>query len=248
MKTFAPRVLGALLLLALAVPSRAAGRAPARDSVESWRESVAHPESFSRLADGSLSRDGVVAEPAASAASPAPGAAVRPRYTLGADDFRRSAGPVPVLTTAAASAATADAPSRRTDPLPWAAAFGVAGLVLVAVLSTKPAAPVEGAPAAAPPPFEAAAPAAPRAAVRTPLPTVESYLAREPRVEPFVDARMPVATWRAIAWREQRLIEGWDASPEKASGRVSLDEWIDRHGAASGVDGPLLKAKLARPS
>lgn len=250
MEAFAPRVLGALLLLASAAPSRAAEIAPARESVDAWSASVAHPESFSRLADGSLSRGGAVAAPAAPSAPAPSGAAARPRYTLGADDFRRRAGPVPVLTTAFAGG---HEPVRRTDPLPWAAALGVAGLVLVAVLSHRPA-PLAATPLAAVAPRsaapEAAALPAPRtrAVVRAELPTVEAYLAREPRVAPFVDARMPVGTWRAIAWREQRLIERWDASPEKAAGRLSLDEWIDRHGASAGIDGPLLKSKLARPS
>ncbi|MFX8554363.1 hypothetical protein ABTM01_19560, partial [Acinetobacter baumannii] len=41
--------------------------------------------------------------------------------------------------------------------------------------------------------------------------------------EPFVDTRMPVATWRAIARGEQALIERWDASREKAEGRASFE-------------------------
>ncbi len=63
--------------------------------------------------------------------------------------------------------------------------------------------------------------------------------------EPFIDARMPVGTWRAISQREQALIESWDQSREKALGRASLEQWLDAHPVA-GVDTAALKLKLAR--
>ena len=62
----------------------------------------------------------------------------------------------------------------------------------------------------------------------------------------FIDTRMPAPTWRAISWREQQIIESWDASPEKSSGLASLTEWLDAKGGAEGVNVPLLKAKLFR--
>jgi hypothetical protein len=57
---------------------------------------------------------------------------------------------------------------------------------------------------------------------------------------------MPVSTWRAISWREQRLIEKWDASPEKATGKASFEEWLDAQGSVESVDAAMLKAKLCR--
>jgi hypothetical protein len=64
--------------------------------------------------------------------------------------------------------------------------------------------------------------------------------------EPYIDIRMPVATWRAISWPEQRLIEKWDASPEKAVGQASFEEWLDAQSDISGVDAAALRAKLSR--
>jgi hypothetical protein len=63
---------------------------------------------------------------------------------------------------------------------------------------------------------------------------------------PYVDTRMPVATWRAITQPEQQLIERWDLSREKAVGAASLEDWVDRHAAGAGVDAARLKAKLRR--
>jgi len=63
---------------------------------------------------------------------------------------------------------------------------------------------------------------------------------------PYVDTLMPVATWRAISQAEQQLIERWDLSREKALGAASLEDWLDRHAAAAGVDAARLKTKLHR--
>lgn len=57
---------------------------------------------------------------------------------------------------------------------------------------------------------------------------------------------MPAATWRAISGQEQRLIDQWDSSPEKAAGMASLEEWLEARGATAGVDVARLKAKLSR--
>jgi hypothetical protein len=57
---------------------------------------------------------------------------------------------------------------------------------------------------------------------------------------------MPVATWRAVSLREQQLIEGWDASREKALGLASLTDWLGAKRRVEGVDIPLLQAKLRR--
>ena len=64
--------------------------------------------------------------------------------------------------------------------------------------------------------------------------------------ETFIDIRMPVSTWRAISWREQRLIDIWDASPEKALGQASFEEWLDAQGNVEGVDLAMLNTKLSR--
>lgn len=66
------------------------------------------------------------------------------------------------------------------------------------------------------------------------------------RPEPYIDTRMPVASWRAISWREQHLLEMWDVSFEKSVGQPFAD-WLDSQGPLEGVDAALLKAKLDRP-
>jgi len=107
-------------------------------------------------------------------------------------------------------------------------------------------------PLAAAPGLDAPALGAPAAISAPQAPLIEtpagrSILARlEAAPEPFIDTRMPVSTWRAITLREQQLIELWDASPEKALGRASFEEWLDAQGSVEGVDVPLLKTKLDR--
>src|SRR5207302_4624654 len=51
-----------------------------------------------------------------------------------------------------------------------------------------------------------------------------------------IDSQMPVATWRSISSREQKLLDLWDASKEKAPGRASFEDWLDAQGAVDGVD------------
>jgi hypothetical protein len=92
-------------------------------------------------------------------------------------------------------------------------------------------------------PAAMAAPAVPVAET----PSASRLLARlEARPEPFIDIRMPASTWRAISLREQRLIERWDASPQKAMGKASFEEWLDAQGDVEAADAALLKAKLNR--
>jgi hypothetical protein len=96
--------------------------------------------------------------------------------------------------------------------------------------------------AEAPAPLPAETSAAAPASLR---PTLSFVVPPEP-ARAFIDTRMPVATWRAISLPEQRLIEAWNASPEKARGLASLEDWADAKAPAMAVDAALLKAKLRR--
>jgi hypothetical protein len=82
------------------------------------------------------------------------------------------------------------------------------------------------------------------------IPAAREFLARLEapieRPEPYIDTRMPAASWRAITWREQNLIEMWDVSFEKSVGQPFAD-WLDSQGPLEGMDSALLKAKLDRP-
>jgi len=234
MKALTPRALGALLLLALAPAARAADAALDR------------PDDFPRLADGSLERRG---EPGM-----LPSVFPRPAWTAGgsrltpADAAARGTSAVPP-----------PAPAAPPTPLalrwdlghPFAAAGLLAAgtfLLLVAGYGLEPG--IGDAPAAA-----RAEPAAPEVVRPLPPPAREAPALGPPppaarpalAVEaPRVETPPPAPSRRAISWREQSLIEGWDASREKALGQASLDEYLSRAGFVSGVDVPLLREKLRR--
>ncbi len=63
----------------------------------------------------------------------------------------------------------------------------------------------------------------------------------EPRAAPL--PRSP----RAISWAEELVIDAWTASPERAAGLASLEEWLDLKGCDyPEVDVDRLKAKIIR--
>lgn len=55
-----------------------------------------------------------------------------------------------------------------------------------------------------------------------------------------------IGMWWAITWREQRLLDEWDASAEKRLGRATFGDWLDARAKDPGVDIDLLKSKLTR--
>jgi hypothetical protein len=89
-------------------------------------------------------------------------------------------------------------------------------------------------------------PPAPDIAQLTDTPAVRNLLGKlDAPIEPFIDTRMPVPTWRAISWREQLLIDMWDSSFEKTLGQP-FTEWLDAQEGIAGADAALLKSKLER--
>lgn len=230
---------------------RAADAAPraAASEIVSWRESVERPEDFPSLVDGSIIRRGGPADPVQATVAGASGPAGRaPRLPPTHENFRRHQDAVPLPESFGATSAAASA----TDGdyrLICAGIVALGACFLLAWHVRREVAVPEVLPAAIPSPTplvprssatSCVAPAAPPAAEVAP-PALE-----DEREEPFIDTRCPARTWRAIDWREQALLERWDASREKALGLTSLDEWLDRQGSVAGVDTAMLKAKLAR--
>lgn len=252
MKFSGRRFAAALLLVTVATAAGAAEVAPAHAGEDAWIERLGRPESFTRMADGSLDRKTLVGGPAATI--PSAGGVERSRLShfSGAEDFHREAPAVPVLTSAFAPVPK---PARRTtEGLPLAAGLtAAAGLCLYFIMSggetAAEAEPVAVAAAPAHVPIATARIAdflldEPAMAATAPM----SAVAEQPRDERYryVDTRMPVGTWRAIARQEQALIERWNVSADKAAGRASFEQWLDAQGPTPGVDAVLLKAKLAR--
>ncbi|HXT01509.1 MAG TPA: hypothetical protein VN915_12605 [Elusimicrobiota bacterium] len=252
-RSWSPGLLALAALAALAAASRAAAaelpRArPAPSAVEDLDQGAVRPDDFKRVLEGSLERRGDVDAPDVLARGAA-GRAAAIRLSRPERAPRPGADVAPPTSPALAPRAGAAVrevwtPDLKTRKL--AAALGL-GLLLIAVswLETPRELEADG-PAGAPeppPPFRGPLPAPPRA----PGPDLAPARLAEALAEPdYVDTRMPAATWRAISWREQSLIESWDASPEKSAGAASLAEWLDAKGGAAGVDVPLLKAKLFR--
>ncbi|MFI5362498.1 MAG: hypothetical protein ACHQ49_11055 [Elusimicrobiota bacterium] len=244
-------LLTALLLGALAVSARAAdaesGNAPKPSNpLLQFGDDIKQPEDFSRFVEGSRSRKGDVTEP--SAAGQRRGGAAGTRYRLFAPrPAPRAEIVLPAVpgTVRAERAATKEFEYTSQTDLQLRGVGAAVGLGLVLIAGGLLAMSFESKPDAAarvstPQPLlpRIAAPPEPGAAPARP--------AGSPAEESFIDTRMPASTWRAISLREQRLIESWDASREKASGQASLSEWLDANACSEGVDIPLLKAKLHR--
>ncbi|HEX4046884.1 MAG TPA: hypothetical protein VH309_03575 [Elusimicrobiota bacterium] len=254
MKLPTPRVLAAAALFlaaaAWASPARdqdsaAAGRAEGR--AQAWTAGASSPESFERLVEGSRDHPGAVPDPAAAARLDA---AFSARPALESSSPRPAARPEEPPVPLAFAAPAGVSPARRGyGRLALFSAGGLAGGLACSLLlfgaGSAPAAvesppplyarPVGAAPEAIPP----SAPPPPRA--WTPPAELEP-----PAAGAASDPYAGVSSWRAISWREQRLIDLWDGSREKSLGRASLDEWLDAHGPFEGVDLPLMKAKLFR--
>jgi hypothetical protein len=231
--------------MALASSSRAADADAAFQSaspVEELRGGVSRPEDFQRFVEGSRARRGDIDAPRADARRDGLGPGIRPSLNRTQAAPRRAASIPP-----APAAGGREAPLDRFTPAAdlttrgLTAVFGL-GLLLVAagMLGTT----IESSPK--PEPLVEVPPSLPGPiALRTPEPPPARY-ASAPADSHFIDTRMPVRTWRAITWPEQRLIERWDSSREKSLGLASLSEWLDAKGNGEGVDIPALKAKLSR--
>ena len=213
----------------------------AKDSkkqMESLRQSSDLPADFESLADGSLkARGGSAVLPTVAGAGPSkrqPGLSpARPAQKLDLD----SRIPAPW------AAAARKARQERRHEIPWlelgAVLTPLCALMLLRA-SRSPQLSAEPAPVSAQrPSLQKQPPPRPRSPVARTEAAPEAPAA-------FVDTRMPVGTWRAISLGEQRLIEAWDRSPEKARGQASLEEWLTSKGGAPGVDIERLKAKLRR--
>jgi hypothetical protein len=246
------RFLSALVLLALASSSRAAESKPREASqppspIEELPSDISRPENFSRFVEGSRAKQGDIDAPRASARG---GEGRGPSAPLSLS--RSQAGPrlegkfVPASPSAtAAPLAAARKPSAWTPELPVMKLAAVAGLGFMLIAGSMLGTPFDSRPA--PEQLgEGLPPVSVRPAVRAPEASWGPEREESPSREPFIDTRMPVATWRAVSLPEQRLIEGWDASREKALGLASLADWLGAKGRVDGVDIPLLQAKLRR--
>lgn len=244
----------ALLLAAPAAQAQDRPRQKASSQIEVLQY-LSDPADFKSYVEGSRRAPDAVLAPRAQtwssgagrpaqgpAARPVPIAAQAPRIPSG---YGHSAAHMPIPEEIYRSRTWL--PGRQElPPYPLAGlallALGAAGLFAFAYWQ-------EFAPASAPLPVRLpAGPAGPL----TDTPSVRRLLARlDSPIEPYVDTRMPVPSWRAISLREQQLLEIWDASYEKSMGQP-FAEWLDGQGALEGsfadVDVPLLKKKLDRPA
>jgi len=245
------------MLLAAAAPASAAedsGRqVSAAQRIQSLEGELSDPADFRSFVEGShrlpegapVPRAQLWPQPSSQAA--VPGAALSPAVS----SFRPESGAVPP-----APAFVRRAPAPVAENLPK---YPFQGLAAVALLTVGLFAFVgkrefQAAPAAEAWPMETPAWSGEKPpslyGYRVPAAadsSAQRLLARlEAPLEPFIDTRMPVPTWRAISLSEQRLIERWDASLEKARGQASFAEWLDAQGSVAGVDTALLKTKLSR--
>jgi hypothetical protein len=254
--TVRPRLLSsALLLLALAPLSRAADAGSAKalrtpGSIQALTDDIGTPEDFSRFIEGSRGHQGGPGDPQVLGRRDGrgPGAALSLNKSPSAPRLESPSIP---------SAAAAPADARRSPPLfqtlartnlPVRKLAAVLGLGFMLIAASMLETPIESAPEPKPNTAPPAPPPRPRPApVRPPEPEfAPSRFADALADRTFIDTRMPAPTWRAISWREQKLIEGWSASREKSLGLASLTEWLDAKGGGEGVDVALLKAKLFR--
>lgn len=245
------RFLSALVVLALASSTRAAEPKPRKDSgpsssIEELPADISRPENFSRFVEGSQAKHGDVDAPRAFPNAGGRGPAAALSLSRSSTAPRLEGNFVPATPSAAAVPLAAPRkPIDWTPGLPVLKLSAVAGLGFLLIAGSMLGTPFESHPAP-----EQLGEGLPPVTVRPAAPETEASWgpAREesPRHEPFIDTRMPVATWRAVSLREQQLIEGWNASPEKALGLASLADWLGAKGRVEGVDIPLLQAKLSR--
>jgi hypothetical protein len=232
---------------ALFFAAAAAQAASSKDPAASLRRSASGADAFSNTADGSTERPDL-AGPSVSPVVPDFDEISRLSSSGG---IARPPAVVPPAALAPHSAPRSGSPIGG-HPLAAAAVLGTGLLLALSAIILSHSAPGSADPVVAeratarslgtcpaPAAVETSAPAAQTSA--------EAFAAFEaPRApEPFIDTRMPVSTWRAISRQEQALIESWDRSREKALGRASLEQWLDRHPVAN-VDIAGLKAKLLR--
>jgi hypothetical protein len=243
-----PSALALAVLAALAASPRAAAAERARAAVEDLSRGAARPDDFKRVLEGSPERRGDVDVPGAFTRREGRARAEAPRLSRPEPGLRPEGAVVPP--SAVLLAGRADAPRREdwTPDLKTREIAAVLGLGLLLIAGSWLETPRE---------LETVGGEAPEAPSPARSPSPEPFRPTAPALEPtrfaeapaerdFIDTRMPAPTWRAISWREQSLIDAWDASPEKSAGLASLPEWLDARGAAAGVNVPLLKAKLFR--
>jgi len=257
MERKAPTFALGLILLAAASAAAAPKDAGDRELASALEASAVQPDGFERTADGSIARPGGPSDPDASGGAAARAANGLGRSSPGYPRSGRSAEAPPSLVGAGASRSSRGTSANELLGRGLAASLGV---VLVLGLSLTHEAPASellaesatrsfephgltfGPRAApAPVPAEPEPASAPARLVYRPAPRPSAGAPG-----PYVDTLMPVATWRAISQAEQQLIERWDLSREKALGAASLEDWLDRHAAAAGVDAARLKTKLHR--
>jgi len=235
----------AFLLLILAATASWAGSA--KEKVDDLSGQVASPEDFQSFVEGSVQRQGNPEGPSAAPRASAGQTKALPPLSAPHDRFSRDRNAAPPMPLADLSQRPSKSGRSVLVAEGLGGVLGVTGLMLFALAGSEPT--VRTSMAAEPlPRFES-----PR-----PKPAVQSTPARTeplfddlppfvPDTKPyFVDTRMPVSTWRAISLPEQKLIEQWDNSREKALGVASLSEWVAAKGPAAGIDAARLQAKLER--
>jgi hypothetical protein len=223
---------------------------PAADQVQTLQSEISNPADFQNFVEGSHRLPASTAVPRAqlwpqssgqTTAKKTPLSPALPKLSL----ERESIPPAPAYVDHTPAPVSDNLPKY---PLKGLALFSLAAAGLFA-LNNKREFAAEASPTASNatvPTLDKPTPPAPETSI-TETPATHSLLAKlEAPVEPFIDTLMPVPTWLAISWREQRLIETWDASSEKALGKASFEEWLDAQASLEGVDAAMLKAKLCR--
>ena len=228
---------------------------PAAEQVQALQSEISDPADFKNFVEGSHRLPEGAAVPRAqlwpeSAGQAAVKSALQSPALPSLRPERVAVPPAPDMADQSPAPVAGNLPKL---PLAGLAIISLAAVGLLALgntrefSSTPPAEAMPVEPAATVPAADALAPIPTPEVPITATPSARRLLARlEAPPEPFIDTRMPVSTWRAISWREQRLIERWDASPEKALGKASFEEWLDAQGRVEGVDVALLKTKLGR--
>ncbi|MBI4677874.1 MAG: hypothetical protein HY748_09860 [Elusimicrobia bacterium] len=147
------------------------------------------------------------------------------------------AGAAPEAPAGASSAFSGEGPAPSMfRPTPGPAAQAPAGSGPAPSVPRPPIGPVE------PPGVAVRAPFAPAA----PEPPASSLSGPPAAPRPSLEGVRPAAWW-AITKEEQRLLNLWAQSPEKAAGQASFEEWLDlNRNLAAGVNLKFLKDKLHR--
>ena len=238
-----------MFLMTLAPSSRAsdtdARRAfPPSSSIDNLRSGSSGPESFQMYVDGSRAKQGDPEIPGVFGRREAlaSGADARPSRPQGGRRPGETSVPPPLSAGGRKSRLNLDL---GTSDLPVRTLAAVLGLGFFLIAASMLETPVESAPEAEPLHEHPYIPI--RRAARAPDPSaIRTRVESAPSQSPFIDTRMPVSTWRAISWREQRLIERWDSSREKSLGQASLSEWLGANASVADADVPLLLTKLRR--